>query len=300
MIKVLVSDDNKRLFEPWSEKAVRFDIDLKCFSNWEEAQYELDNNWDVYEFIILDGKGKIQEEGVEANQKHLITAVQWLKVQFGNGRYKPIVIYTGFYELIEGITIKDAQILEIFDKDKNEIDEVFNFILKVVNNNPEREARAQFPDIFEVFDSGFLSKAMKNEFIEICKELKKDNPAQYKSTLRRMRPLIENVLNQLKNADGNLIPKALFKTGVPETSGIIFHLAGKPRFNRDKREMEYYAEKVLPEHVYYLINTLYDTTSKVAMHDYDQKITKYLVKSCLFGLLEFLIWFKDFYTKNYI
>ena len=107
MRKVLVSDDNIKAHNPWSEKAAKYDIDLICYSNWEEAQHELITYWDEYEFVILDGKGKLQEDGVAANRKHLVTAVQWLKEQLGNGKYKPAVIYTGYYDLIEEITIKD-------------------------------------------------------------------------------------------------------------------------------------------------------------------------------------------------
>src|SRR4051812_23552996 len=125
MIKVLVSDDNRRLFDPWSEKAANYNIDLACYSNWEEAQYELNEHWEDYAFVILDGQGKIQEEGVQANKKHLITAVQWLKEQLGNGRYMPAVVYTGHYELIEEIVLKDSQILEVFDKGRTTIDDVF-------------------------------------------------------------------------------------------------------------------------------------------------------------------------------
>lgn len=299
MIKILVSDDNRRLFEPWSEKAVKFDMELHCYSNWEEAQFELDNNWDAYEFIILDGKGKIQEDAVAANSKHLMAAVQWLKEQLGNGKYKPAIVYTGFYEAIEEFVIKDGQILEVFDKGKTEFEEVLQFILKQIDKTPEKIVRAEFQDVFELFDSRLLSNDIKKEFIEICKEIKSNNPDEFKATLRRMRPIIENVLIRLNEADENLIPRGLFKKGGPEISGIIFHLAGKPKFNRDTKEMEYHAERIFPDHVYYSIDKLYDITSKVAMHDYKAEITKYLVKSCFLSLLEFLIWFKNFYLKNY-
>lgn len=299
MIKVLLSDDNTKLFSPWSEIAAEYGVELTCFSNWEEAQFELSSNWDDYEFIILDGKGKIQEEGKEANSKHLIAASQWLKEQLGNGKYKPVIIYTGYYEAIEEIVIKDKQFLEIFDKGKTEIDEVLTFILKQIDKTPEKAIRSEYPDIFEMFDSGLLSANMKTEFTEICREIKENNPAQYKNTLRRIRPIVENVLIKLNEIDDNLIPKGLFKKGVPEVSGIIYHLAGKPFFNKVTKEMEYHADRVFPGHVHNSIDSLYGITSMIAMHDYNNEITKYVVKSCLFSLLEVLIWFKNFYTKNY-
>lgn len=299
MIKILVSDDNRRLFEPWSERAAKFCMELNCFSNWEEAQYELNNNWEAYEFIILDGKGKLQEDAVAANSKHLVAAIQWLKEQLGNGKYKPAIVYTGFYESIEEIVIKDKQILEVFDKDKTEIDEVLSFILKEVTKTPEKIIRAEHPDVFEIFDSGLLSEKMKIEFTEICREIKENNPKNYTSTLRRIRPILENVLKELNKADEYLIPKAYFKRGDPEISGIIYYLSGKPKFNRDTNELEHHADRVLPEHISYVLNNLYDITSKAAMHDYNPEITNNLIKSSLFALIEFLIWFKNFYTKNY-
>lgn len=300
MIKIIVSDDNRRLFEPWSEKAAKFDIELNCFSNWEEAQFELDNNWGDYEFIILDGKGKIQEDAVSSNSKHLVAAVQWLKTQLGNGKYKPAIVYTGFYEAIEEIVIKDEQILEIFDKDQTEVEAVFEFILKQIDKTPEKIIRAKFPDVFEVFDSKLLPDNIKMEFVRICKELKNNDGTEYKTTLRRMRPIVENVLIKLNATDEHLIPRALFRKGVPEVSGIIFHLAGRPSYNKVTKELEYHAEKIFPDHIHYLIEKLYAITSKVAMHDYNEEITKYLIQSSFFSLLDVLIWFKDFYKRNYI
>ena len=177
--------------------------------------------------------------------------------------------------------------------------QIEQFILKTIPKTPEKIIRAEYPDVFELYDLGVFNRAIKHDFIEINKEIKQNNPAQYKNTLRRMRPILEAILIKLNETDANLIPDSYFKKGVPNVSGIIYHLAGKPKFYRDSGQQEFHADVIFPMHIYYSVQTLYDISSVSAIHQYKNDIGIYTIKSSLFALLDFIAWFKSFYLKYY-
>ncbi len=70
---------------PWARRAEEYNIELVSFSNWEEAESELQRNYDDYSAIILDAYCKIKPDDVE--QEEFITAVlPSLTVLFGEKR----------------------------------------------------------------------------------------------------------------------------------------------------------------------------------------------------------------------
>lgn len=296
IIKAILIDDTEAYAEDFKGFVSYHHIEVLVYPNLALALDEYPNLDDI-DFVILDAQCIIDEEETAADFDFIPAALRQIEaIERKNGFVIPKCINTGFPENAKVKRYKDS--IRIFEK-SNQQNELIDYIKKSVEQFDIYQIKNAYKDVFEIFESGFLSNNMKNEFIEICREIKEDNFNQYKATLRRMRPIVENALVKLSEMDENLIPKGLFKKGIPEISAIIRHLSGKPKFNNDTKELEYHAEQILPEHISYLLNSLYDITSKVAMHDYKKDITKYLVKSSLFALLEFLIWFKNFYISNY-
>lgn len=296
IIKAILIDDTESYIEEFKGLASYHYIEVLGYTSLELALDEYPDLSGI-DFIILDAQGIIDEEDTSPDFDFVPTALRRIEeIERRNAFAIPKCINTGFPENAKVKRYRNS--ISIFEKSTQQ-NELLTFVKQSVAALDIYQLRNSYPDIFDLFHAGILSANMKTEFVEICREIKENNPNQYKATLRRMRPIIENVLITLNGADENLIPKGYFRKGVPEISAIIHHLSGKPKFNRETKEQEYHAEQVLPEHIYYLLNTLYDITSKVAMHDYSKEITQYVVKSSLFALLEILIWFKQFYSTNY-
>jgi hypothetical protein len=300
MIKVLVSDDNRRLFEPWSEKAVKFDIELNCFSNWEEAQFELDNNWEDYEFVILDGKGKIQEESPEANKKHLITAVNWLKEQKGNGKYKPVVIYTGFYEAIEDIVIKDTQILEIFDKDKREIEDVLKFIITESKKTPDRIIKNIYPDVFEIFEKRYLDNDVEKMLLSLLKETRIIQGNDLRPFSTKIRSIQESIYKNLNHYFPNILPNDCFKSG----NGMVEFNKAKSLLSGKKKDVNNNTvidkkKDIQGTDIENLSNSIYWVSGNIIHYEKDRVYypSKYAIQSLVYALLEQLLWYKTTVDK---
>lgn len=299
MIKVLVSDDNRRLFGPWSEKAANHNIDLVCYSNWEEAQYELNEHWDDYAFIILDGQGKIQEEGVQANKKHLITAVQWLKEQLGNGRYIPAVVYTGYYELIEEIVLKDSQILEVFDKGRTTIDDVFKFILTELKKSPDKIIKAKYSDVFKVFEEEYLDKEVEKMLLDLLKTTEKFNGNDVRPYASKIRSIQEALYKNLNHYFPDILPGSCFKeNGMVDFNKAKSLLSGKTKelgktvHNKD--------EDLQGSDIENLSNTIYWVCGNIIHYEIDRKyqVGKYTIHSLVLALLEQILWYKKLIDKK--
>lgn len=294
VIHAVLIDDEEQYSVALSGVAREHDIKITSFTNLQKAKEEIPEMSNV-DFIILDGKCFVEEGQTAVDFDFVPEALMALtELQSKLGRYIPYCLNTGFVERLQ----RYKQRMPVFEKVTDQ-DKLFQFIRGTVEKEEDYQIHCEYSSVYEVFKLQLLPAELKGELTETFKEVKRNNPKDYKNTLRRMRPVVEAVLKQLNEIDEYLIPAGLFKKGEPNVSGIIYHLAGKPKFNKDSGELEFYAEQVLPEHIYYSVSALYDITSKVAMHAYNKEITEYLVKSCLFALLEFLIWYRGFYVQYY-
>lgn len=293
-MRVLVSDDNKKLFAPWSEKAARFNIELNCFDNWEEAQFELNDKWEEYDFVILDGKGKMLEDSHEGNKRHLIAAINWLKEQKGNGKYKPVVVYTGFYESIEDIVVKDSQILEIFDKDKSEIEVVLKFILAESQKTTDRIIKGTYPDVFELFEKHYLDKDVEQMLLSLLKETKEFHGNDLRPSATKIRSIQESIYKNLNHYFPDILPQHCFKqgNGMVDFNKTKALLSGREKDNGgtiiDKKK------DVQGSDIENLSNTAYWVSGNIIHYEKDRVYypSKYAIHSLVYALLEQLLWYK--------
>lgn len=295
MIKVLVSDDNEKLFAPWTEQASKFDIDLNCFNNWEEAQFELKERWNEYDFVILDGKGKITEEESGGNKKHLIAAVQWLKEQRGVGLYKPAIVYTGYYKDIDEIAIIDDQVLEIFDKGETESNEIFKFILKEVKKSPDKIIKSKYPDVFEIFDKKYLDPSVEKMLLHLLKSADNISPDKLPEYATQIRSIQEALYKNLNYYFPNILSNDCFKAnGMIEFNKAKNTLSPKikdtsGRISTDK------AKDIQGNDIENLSNCIYWVCGNIIHYEKDKiyEPSKYIIISLIFALLEQLLWYKN-------
>lgn len=297
VIKAILIDDTESYGFELIGLAAEYTIEITHYNNLQNAIEENPKLLDI-NFIILDAHCLIEEESTVPDFDFLPSALLDIEtIQNNIGRKIPLCINTGYSEEKKLNRYRDK--IKIFNKTSDQ-EKLFTYIIEVVKNDDEFQFKFEHSEVFELFELGLLSVEHKLELVEVYKTIKTSNSFDIKSTFRRMRPIIEASLKKLKEHDTQLIPDGYFQTGEPNISGIIYYLSGKPKFNKDKKMIEYYAEQIFPEHITDSLDALYDITSKAAMHDYNKGITPYIVKSCFFSLLEYLVWFKRFYLKNYL
>lgn len=296
-VKILLIDDNKdtaNFFEPLADLASNLlKATLKQVYTLDEALKVLDDDFYEYQAIILDGKGQRRVTSKTEDDGFLIPALNWLHSKAREGYHMPYVIYSGYADSLRLIFEEEP----IYWKGKGEEKAMFDDIQKRIEKAESYHLRKLYPEVFELFTLNLLKSKYEPDIIKILQVENRSYVGNYADVIRSIRPMIEASLVKLNELDDQLISPKYFRRGDPNISGIIYYLSGSPTYNEENDTIEYYSDKVIPEHIGYILKSLKDITSKTCMHHYEANISKPLLNYCISGFIEYIIWFKSF-TKE--
>jgi hypothetical protein len=161
-MRVLLSDDNLGLHQPLTELASFEQVELVCKDNWEEAKAELEESFDEFDAIILDGRGKLNSDSKDANQRHLTTALNWLREQKQRGNYITVVIFTAYFDDVSEFIGVDDLVKRIAKKGVGpEFGDLLKFLKKETRVNPEAKFRTALPAVLSFTEKYFSSDKQK-------------------------------------------------------------------------------------------------------------------------------------------
>ena len=227
--------------------------------------------------------------------------MQWLKEQLGNGKYKPALIYTGYYDLVDEITILDGQILEIFDKGKVNIEDVFKFIIEEIKKSPNKKIKAKYPDVFEIFEKNYLDINVEEMLLDLLKSYKEIKPEDIKPLATKIRSIQEAIYKNLNHYFPDKLPNDCFReNGMVEFNKAKSILSGKAKNAFGKFEVDKTKDIQGPD-IENLSNTIYWVCGSIIHYEIDRKYIpgKYTIQSLVLALLEQLLWYKTTIDKHF-
>lgn len=302
MIKILFSDDNELLFEDFKDRAYKIGIDLHCVTNWEDAQVSLESNWNDYDGLILDGKGKLDEAATGNDVKHLSRSLGWLNQQFAKGYLMPTVIYSAYIgsgagNLEDHVDTENPFIIGVYNKDKD-VEIVLKRIQSFSGSLPENRLKLQYQDIFKLFDDKRMPKNMEQTMIEVLNGI--FPPTVNKTDYNKIRDIIEALLKMANSIDKGFVPDALLNTtqnGRPNLGFSEYYLTGRDVKNSGVILIPK-VPPVITDHIARIYSSVINCC-QIFSHNTTQKHTQYAYKSTVFGLLEILLWYKDYLKTKY-
>lgn len=305
MIKILFSDDNERLFEDFKDRAFKMGIDLHCVTNWEDAQVALDQNWDKYDGLILDGKGKLDEAAGGNDAKHLSRSLGWLNQQYAKGQFMPTIVYsayigTGAGSLEEHIDAAQPFLLGLYNKDVD-VEIILDKIATNSANLPAYRLKYQYQDIFKLFDDKRLPKNMAQTMLDVLSGL--SQASQDKTDYNRIRDLIEAMLKMANSIDGAFVPDKLLnpaQNGRPNLGLSEIYFSGRDilDFSTKAIVIAKTSSPIMKDHVSKIYGAILNSCH-IFSHNTTHKHYPYAYKSTVFGLLEILLWYRDYLTTKY-
>lgn len=164
---------------------------------------------------------------------------------------------------------------------------MFNYLRNEGNKLEENKIRQSHPDIFSVFEKGFLDSNTEQELLECIIGINDNDFTKIKDNLARLRRLQEQIYIGLNRKDKRLVPDMYMEPFVM-VSDIYKHLSEINEVNRYS-VIGHFAAKV------------YNVTSAGGSHTpYDgpeneifYKPTKYTVQAITFASMDLLLWFKN-------
>jgi hypothetical protein len=298
-IKILLVDDNKdrtNFFDPLADLADNLlKVELVQAYTFDEMKLIFEESPYEYQAVILDGKGQKTDKSKTEDDAFLNSALKWLQSKNREGIYIPYVIYSGYADELKKIFDDES----IYWKAKNEEEKMFADLKNKIHSGDYFNQSSLFPDLYELFELRLLHSKYKPDFVKATQLISDTYTGNIEDVLRSLRPILESTLYTLDSFDNTLLSTACFKRDKIELADTLFYLAGSPKPVGD--EVIFGSNEIIPLHIFYLSEIIRKITNSAAMHHYDDSSSRYLVKSCIYALIEYLLWYKKFAKlKNYI
>jgi hypothetical protein len=302
---VLWLDDQFETSEAIIEEALMNDIILIGFSNSEEGIKELNENYKLYDAVILDGffYEKPDQTGSHMTPKafgKMGMALDNLKTQ---KVYMPWFIYSGQprFKKEENIFLdffKDdyGNNRKIYDKNNDEhFSELCKQIKKAAQEKPLRKAKLLCPSIFEVFKNNYLDGEKEWFIANMIIKLESSNFTLSDVDFNSLRGLLEKLVD--KAFEKQIIPFEVGTKNITET--INFMCDNNPNYKLVVPYFHSTINFILPTLLAILHDgSHYKNDLKIEINDYIQKSERHnIFKSCLYQLLEVIVSFNTLFKK---
>lgn len=268
----------------------KMNVEITGYSTWEEAQAELDSNFDYYDALIIDGKGQIDSDSESEDDAHIQEAIGWLKEEAGKGRRIPYVMYTAFHANFKSLRRQ----VEIFDKNEQGVQEkMLDHLISITENKP----RIKFPDVYEVFELGYLSKEDRKDYDKLADRIIKMNITDKGFICDAIRKIQESIYKKL--IDYLRLPIKEYEKGDGKIDFLKLktHLSGRVTKQEDKQGFEPIHENIQGKNIENLSNMIYWVTSANLHRDEKEddiyKIGNNTLLSLFYALNEQLLWYKQ-------
>ena len=290
IVKGLIVDDKLDYCESLCGAARNRNINLIYSLDWESGFIKLQEQKDI-EFVILDGKGKIEEDQAVESEKFALRAIRDIdRFSKDSYRYLPFCVNTGYMDNFE--LFEDE--VKIFEKADANREPMFDYLLAEVSKSGYHKARHLFPETFEIFDLNILEQKHQHLLIDFIKCL--GDKDYRKKNVPVLRDLFEAVLKSLNNPLP-VIPDALFKDdGSPNLAHCVRFLEGRDTTAADGSTHLF--NKSLPVGIQTILRKLKEDTSEYS-HLNDNEIIKYEFLSNAYSMLELLVYIPKFAQENY-
>jgi hypothetical protein len=309
-MKIAIIDDLQSFLDDFQTKYENMekDIIIDTFRSLEEALPVLEDKFYEYDFVILDGKGyRYKDETGDGDELFATDAREELEKLISKKKQDlPYCYYTAYSDdkVLESLGNKcysgTSEKIQIFKKKLGveEDEKLFAFITSKIAQKGETTIKQKYPDIFEIFSLGYLDKLVERDLINTLLLLKNLTDDNSKQLSRNIRPILESICSRLTALDRKFTSINIRRGNEQSLRGALKFLAGSPTYNNNTGRIEETTEIFLPKHLYTIILAIQDSSSTSVMHTYDSPITKYTAKAYLFGLMDFMLWFKEL-CKNH-
>lgn len=294
--KVLFVDDDHRYSKTLIDRASGKGIELVHFDNWEEAKSELDESFDDYEAVIVDGKGKLTKDSPGDDQIHVSRALKDLNKMIGAGKYVPYVILSKYLEVKKAID-------DIFFEKIRDENEMFEYLIFAIENSEKHKIKAKYPEPFSCFGEKYLDNKHEKFLINIIRVFESEKIENPENLLfNPCRIMLEQIFREINHIAPRILPSALInyeEQRVPldiclnYLSGTLEKIKGYSGI----KFPDYRGNKVLPDYISEQIQTII-AVCHPSSHEIQDKYSKYTFMSVLWALFDVLIWLKRFIDER--
>ncbi len=294
-IHILLVDDDTNYSQLLGTKARTFGMKLNPFTNFEEGLQELRDYPFKYKGLIFDARCLIKKKQEIPHDKALSFAIADLQaIENELNITYPLAVNTGYIDFfLEEQDLIHKRRSKIFNKGlSGDDDALFLFLQEKIHHS----AAWKYADIFEIFDSGYLTDIFRTKLLYILQQ--EDNIHEQQNVFAAIRVIQEEIYRQILQR----YPAAVPNYPNPSFSDKNKHLSG------NKQGRNFYSSVFQTSTIDYLANAIYRIASDYGSHlpqrptnvpvIYWETPSVYATKSLIFALMEQLLWLKTLMTAT--
>jgi hypothetical protein len=295
---VLIVDDDHDYVRGQCDFAYRLGVDLRHIDNWEEAKYELEKKPDLYEAIIIDGRGKLNIESKNEDRRHLNTAISWFEDQRRNNKYYNYVVNSAFLEEFEEFNQFDERGIRRYNKGKEEA-RMYKELVESIKENPENAIKVSYSEVYEVFNDKYLSKS---DWKIISKLILKWNLNNYNKTdFNDLRDVLEGIFKSANRInESTFFPNTLINSrdnNRPIIGHAFDYWTGCQIIKNGVVIQTKAPKRIMQQEITPLFKATIDIVQ--AFSHANTPPNKFLYHTTLNSFFTFILWFKAYVDKNH-
>lgn len=302
--KVLWFDDEHLELETIKEDARAFDIELIGYSNAKEGIKELQNNFNLYYAVIVDGLffDSPEQKGNAFDNTAFGEVAKFLNGEKAKGNFMPWFIFSGQIsfvkeknDLVKVLADKDYSDGKVFDKDNDEdFAKLCNEIIKSANSIDKIRIKIKYANSFSAFSKNIIKSKYEHNLIEMLLCL--ENEDYKKKNLTTVRDILESIFLCFIEKY-QIIPKT-FKNqnGKPNLEWCTLFLEGKRTI--DAKGIGHTIDFNIPKYIPSSIRYIKEITSMYS-HLSENAIVKTSFISASYSMLEVIEWLPSFIESNF-
>jgi CheY-like chemotaxis protein len=276
---------------------------VKQVETGAEAIELLNKYPDRYQGVILDFNCIIKK-GEEATNEFLSFMQKRI---FKIDESIPVVVLSGNIEAERRAAHEEIKFFKKYDTSKERgPEQCIDYLIKRANDLEITKLKNKFADVFEVFipKHGHLGADSEKKFIEFLRRRNTTDIDEIRQNFWASRELLTDIYAAMANKKPDVIPESMRKTDY-ELGNIIKHFLQTQESGARKHND--YAVRSVTDTEAYMINNTSNICGLHKQGDYEKSAmafdatfepTQYTHKMVIFGICDYLLWFKGWMDKN--
>jgi hypothetical protein len=185
----------------------------------------------------------------------------------------------------------------VYLKGSDDVKDMLHYLKNEGNKLEENRVKDSYPEVFDIFSKGYLGSDVEQQLVDCLKNMKSRDYPTILNNLASLRRIQEEIIIKLNKPKLSLIPDQFMTTPTVarvDVKNAIGYLANNKNFILQGSIIQKFSD-----------NT-YDVISANGSHtpyagpdaDVSYKPTRHTVQSCVYAMLDILLWFKSIMEES--
>lgn len=291
MNNIILIDDNNDFIRDFTNEAYAKGITVSSKNSLEGLKQLLPSLAHKYAAVVLDIKCLMTDAQAKEDSSFIGSALTYLNSTTPGF---PRFILTGDESEFDALKRYHAE-ERMFIKKPDDQEKLLNELLFCVQNAESLRIKRENIEVFDAFERALLPASKEITVLNIIKRYDEKDPTNFKGIIGDIREIHEEIYKSLNNRNKTVVPDQFINgNGSPVFNTSLYkHLEGNlDRNNNYNPTTQPYQDSTIQN-----ITKFIHTACSEYLHGTSKTgypINRYTVKSLINGLMEFIIWSKQY------